>query len=92
MNEQSDVVMCAQPQEAPRYYGYWRYNNCGYSDVTRCVKCGNTGLREDCNPVNPCKHCGGNVVEDGAAKWVFPTYSGMLFWKKRLTEGYWLRA
>lgn len=82
----------AIPQEPPKYYGYWKYANAGYSDITRCRRCFNIGLREDCHPADCCKHCGGKVVDDGAAKWMPPVYTGILWWKRTLTEGYWKRA
>jgi len=84
--------MVDTPQEPPVYYGYWLYNRGGYSTITECTSCGNTGLYEDCHTVNPCKHCGGRVRECGAGRWVSPTYSGFLIWRRMLTAGYWKRA
>lgn len=78
-------------QEPPKYYGYsneFGYNN-GYARITKCKECGTTGLYEDCNPVNPCKHCGGRVAEAGSAKWVYPEYTCLLWWKRIVKEGYW---
>jgi hypothetical protein len=78
--------------EPPYYYGYWRYQNAGFSKITRCQKCGNTGLYQDCLPIDNCKHCGGQVVENGLAKWIAPVYSGYWWWKRKVIAGYWKRA
>lgn len=80
--------------EPPKYYGYWRYANGGFSSVTRCQICGNVGLYEDCHIVNPCKHCGGKVVNFGAGKWIPPKtiLKGWFIFKYPVVieEGYWL--
>lgn len=75
-------------QEPPKYYGY----NGGFANITKCMKCGNVGLYEDCHPANCCKHCGGDVVKIGGGRWVPPTYSGWLWWKKEVTPGHWVRS
>jgi hypothetical protein len=81
-------------QEPPKYYGYnseFCYNN-GYAKTTKCKKCGTTGLYEDCHPTNPCKRCGGKVEEGDSAKWVPPEYTGHLWWKRIVKEGYWKKC
>jgi len=49
----------------PRYYGYGG----GFDTITRCNKCGLTGLYEDLHPVKPCPKCGSKVEEFGSGKW-----------------------
>lgn len=68
---------------------YWGYNNKYFAKITKCLSCANTGLFGDCRPSDPCKHCGGEVVEYGAGRWHPPVYSGFLFWKKEINPGYW---
>lgn len=81
------------PQEPPKSPSYAKnYNNGGFATVTRCTKCRNTGLYEDCPIVNPCKHCGGVVRRYGAGKWIPPVYKGYLWWRSSIKEGYWLIA
>jgi hypothetical protein len=78
------------PQEAPGYYGYQRYYHCGYAKINQCQGCGNVSIAED--NLYTCKHCGGDTEAAGTAKWIEPAYIGFLWWKKQVSEGYWLRS
>jgi len=91
MNISMDIDHNSVPHEPPRYYGYWAHRPGGFSRITQCMQCGNVGLSEDCSTLNCCYHCGGNVVDAGVAKWIKPTYSGFLWWRKMKTTGYWSR-
>lgn len=86
-------LLISNVNEPPRYYGYERYKQCGYSKVTQCAHCSNVGLYEDCYPRRPCKHCGGDVREVGAGKWVPPVTRKhpWKFWLRPevVSAGYW---
>lgn len=71
--------------EYPKYHGY----KGGFDNVTECDSCGNIALYEDAHPVNPCRHCGGKVIEGKVARFVYPAYSGCLWWKEVVALGFW---
>lgn len=52
--------------QPPKYYGY----KGGFDNATWCDTCGRTALYEDQHPVNPCKDCGGKIMEGLIARWV----------------------
>ena len=58
----------------------WRYKG-GFADITECQDCGSTGFYWDQHPVNPCRSCGGNIREVGAAKW--ERIDGVYQWVKK---------
>jgi DNA-directed RNA polymerase subunit RPC12/RpoP len=77
----------------PEYYGYSRYYKNGYANITKCEKCSALSLYEDASTGNPCKHCGGKIVEAGSAKWR-PAVIKKRFLRKNLIvkEGEWIRS
>lgn len=64
----------------------------GYVAVTKCKVCDRIACRTDAHPTEPCKLCGNEVKEIGAAKWVPPVYKWHFFlFRTMVKRGYWAK-
>lgn len=45
------------------------YKKGTFDSITKCLDCKSVGLYWTKNTSDPCRHCGGTVVNAGAGKW-----------------------